>query len=120
MLSPVGLKSGLISPKDRKWIDKVASQDGNSIQEYAEKEVQNKDGSIEKIKEEDYQEKGSMVQYPEISMESTAKLGTSTAALNSAAKGTRGEMGDQIRLKIVSGKDETPREPAHKRAKTQV
>ena len=63
-----------------------------------------------------------MVHYPEISMESTANLGSSTAALNSAVKTAQEESGDQIRFKIISGKDETPKEavPVQQRAKTQV
>jgi hypothetical protein len=63
-----------------------------------------------------------MVQYPELSMESTAKLGSSTAALNSPVKTAQEESGDQIKFNIFSGKDETPREglPIQQRAKTQV
>lgn len=63
-----------------------------------------------------------MVQYPEISMESTAKLGSSTAALNSPVKTAQEESEDQIKFKIISGKDEIPTErlPLQQRAKTQV
>ena len=60
-MSPNEHASGIPSPKDKQWINKVASQDGNSIHEYAAQEIQNKESTIGKIKEEDYQEKGSMV-----------------------------------------------------------